>query len=358
MKTESSIVRRHTRSALPLIALGAFVVLAQALPLERGASAPELRRQMLAAVLNAGAIVLGCCALALPAATLRERRGIGWVGGLHPALRGLALWTGQSSVLVLLGCLLGVAGALLVLLVAGISERPNEAATLRETWDCGPNQPVLVTAGHRFVCEIPAPSLESSAQERLFELRLSPVVRVLEDAAAPDSLRVALALSVRASDGRELAANRVTLLPAAAASISFRVVPRDGPVVLLLRAPHAGLALEFERSSLQLRGGVASVLATTLRALLGLALLAAALGAATLWFSGFVSHPLAVLATLTLLVGLAMSPLEMPDLVGQVRSGAAIGWNELGECALPAVVSAGVCTAFAFRDRRAGGGLA
>ncbi|MSR73912.1 MAG: hypothetical protein EXS14_00345 [Planctomycetes bacterium] len=346
-----SVVRRQTRSALPLLALGAFVVLAQALPTEPGVGASELRRQMLGAMLNSGALVLLCCAFALPAATMRERRGILCAGGLSTRARCFALWLAHSSVLLLLGCLLGVVAALLLLAVAGISERPGESPTLRTALAVGPEQPVLVTGGHKFVCALP----DADSAEHTWELRLRPVVRVIADDAVPASMRVPLALSVRASDGRELAAERVHLAPQGVVSLHFRAALQDAPLQVLVQLQRSGLGLEFDHASVSVQGPPASVLASTLRALLGLALLAAVISAGTCWFTGFVSHPLAVLAMLSALAGLLLSPMSVPDLVATVRGGAAIGWSELGRCAL-ATGGAGVfCTAFAFVDRRAGG---
>lgn len=346
----ATVIRRHSRSVWMLLPLAAFVVLTQALPMEAGASLPELRRQKLAAILNAAALVLGCCALALPAAVLAERRGIQWMGGLSGVARDAALWWGLTGVLLLLGCLLGVAGALILHGSVGISDRAGEGAALHESLDCGPEHPVLMKETLLLPIALPG---ESDAPRR-FEVRLRPIVRVLDDAVAPQSLLVPLSVRVLTEAGRVIETESLTLRPQGAVRVRVEAPPGISRLQLELKAPPRGLGLEMDHASVQLRAGAASLLASVLRGVLGLALLSGALCAATLWFSGFTAHPLAVLAVITALLAAALAPWESVDLVARVRAGAEIGWRELSTCAVGCAASLGFVLLGCLRDRRVG----
>ena len=116
----------------------------------------------------------------------------------------------------------------------------------------------------------------------------------------------------------------------------------------------------FDAGSILLMGTRGSALATVLRSYLLLAMSALAVLATCQWFSGFVSYPLAVAATLTIvMVSITMVPwlpgAPMPDPAAQIGFGGAVGWSDVLPALLKVASMCAVIAVLPFTDHRVGG---
>lgn len=314
----ASQVRAHLRGPLVALLLLAFLVLGAGLPLigEPG-SADRLRHQASLVTSTAG-ILLMLVACGLPVASARARRRMA-PGRLGSRGQALVAFGGHGLVLLLVGCMLGLASLLLVTLMVRWPDAPEAPTLAREVLAAAPAaERMLVRGGKPLVLESRVPP-----QARGMTLRLAPLVRLREgERPGPggvlDSRLEVLWRQGEAPWRRSRGAlrrgrpteTRLALDAAGSREVEVRV-----------RLTSPGLALAFAPGDAVLVGGRSGATGALIRAVLVHALAALGLLAFTQWLSGFVAYPLAVAGALT--AALAGGTVELADWQSLDRI---IGW--------------------------------
>lgn len=370
------LVRRHLRGPLVPVTIIFFSALAFAQPTLGEPGSALRHRGLVGLVLGAGGLILMLLALVLPYASLRLRRAPAPGGGPIMGLRQLGVFCGHSIALVATACVLAFATHAFVLVRLGDLDDRGRPPLVRDIWARAPSaETALPRVGDRLDLELPFSNLPR--EQPVVRLRLAP--RLLYDAAgyhdtAHGGLDAAVDLFWRVKGRRQAHHQILRFARGRPEVIDLRL--RDGQDVLHARGGDwlegaievrlqrrgGGQVPVFDAGSILLLGTRGSALATVLRSYLLLAISALAVLATCQWFSGFVSYPLAVAATLTIaLVSTTFAPwlpgAALPDPAAQIGFGAAISWADLLPVSIKAAILAGVVALLPLVDRRLGGAV-
>jgi len=379
------LVRRHLRGPLVPFTVILFAAVALAQPTLGDPGSALRHRGMVALELGAGGLVLTLLALVLPYASLRLRRVSVPGGGPTIGVRQLGAFCGHAIIVLTTACLLAIATHAFVLMKVGDPDQRGRPPLVRQIWARVPDKETsLPRVGDALDFELPFSALPR--EQPIVRLRLAP--RLISDGsrstnrahggldAGVDLLwRVkktgGLVGPLRDRDFRNHEILRfsrgrpeIVELRLADAGDILRAGGGDwlaGSVQVRLRRRGGGQVPLFDPGSILLFGTRGSALATVFRSYLLLAVSALAVLATCQWFSGFVSYPLAVAATLTIvLASTTVAPwlpgAPIPDPAKQIGFGGAVGWTDL----LPVLAKTGVMCAviggLPLVDRRIAGG--
>jgi len=363
------LVKRHLRGPLIPVSVVLFAAVALAQPTLGEPDSALRHRGTLSLILGAGGLILTLLALVLPHASLRLRLRSVPGGGPGPSFRQLGVLAGHGLGLVVMACLLAMTTHFLLLLRIGNPDARGSRPLVREILTTEPGERfALRDPEHPMVLKLPFHSVPREAPE--VRLRLAPALVLESRSQAPSGGMDARVQVSWRMDGAGPMQRRTVRVNRGRPQVVTITIDRNraggdganwlsGVLEVHLARQSGGAVPVFTPGSITLLGNRASALTTIMRSYLLLAVSALGVLALCQWFSGFVSYPLAVAASMTvvLLSGTALPWLPgapSPDPGSRVSWGAAVAWADL----LPSVARLVGCVLllsfFPLVDRRMG----
>lgn len=368
-------VRRHLRGPLVPVVMLAFAAVAAAQPILGDPGSALRHRGTVALLVGAGGLVLLLLALVLPHASVTIRRQSVPGGGPPLPGRQLGALLGHALTLTVVTCLLAIICQGLVRLRIGDPDARGTKPLVRSVWGRAPEARVrLLRGGPPLVLRLPFENLPR--EHPLIRLRFAPRMFLdpthsgdgqhgLTEGAVDLRWRVRGERRIkhkvlRFSRGRPEKVD----LRLREASESHRHQGADwlsGVLEVELSRRGGGQVPTFEPGSILMMGTRASAMGTIIRSYLLLGLSALAVLCVCQWFSGFVSYPLAVAATLTVALTSVMAAEWLPgtptvDPSELISFGAAVSWPALAGTGQKVLGASAVVVLLPLVDRRAGGG--